>query len=448
MKLKILVLVCMAYAHNTSAQLTINPGAQFSITGNEKLTLQNTGLINNGSFSSGNSIVAFSGASSSFINGSQPVQFNELEINKTGNSSVILQKSIVVTQRIFFNSGFLDLNGFNTDLGTTGHLDGEQENTRIKGANGGEVLFNVNLNAPTGSNPANLGIFITSGKDLGNVTIKRGHQSQFNTGAGNTVFRYYEILPANNTNLDAILRFRYLDTELNGLNETSLVFLQTQNAAWTNIGFTSRDAIGNFVERNNISSFTRFTLSVPAIALAVNFLEFTAKCYDNKTVAGWKTSGEQNSNYFSIERSTDGAQWTVIGNLPAAGNSATEKAYSFTDNAPLQNSFYRIVQYDLDGKAHHTSSVRTSCIPTDGFTLWPNPVRNTFLITITAARESQAVIKLFDGKGALVKIQETRLSVGVNQLSIDMSLLANGVYHVVSNWNNGQTQNVTPLLKQ
>jgi hypothetical protein len=45
------------------------------------------------------------------------------------------------------------------------------------------------------SNPANLGIFITSDKNLGNVTIRRGHQSQPNiSGSGNSILRYYDIL--------------------------------------------------------------------------------------------------------------------------------------------------------------------------------------------------------------------------------------------------------------
>ncbi len=231
MKSTLLLLLSLLSAYIISAQLVITPGTQFSIAGNMQLTLQNTDLINNGNFTTGNSIISFTGNASSSISGNQPIQFSEIEINKTNNSSVLLQRAIGVSQRIRFSSGFLNLNGFNADLGTTGHLDGEQENTRITGPNGGEVIFNVNLNSPTGSNPANLGMFISSGQNLGNVTIKRGHQSQVNgSGLGNSILRYYDIVPANNTNLNATLRFRYLDEELNGFNENSLVFFESPNA--------------------------------------------------------------------------------------------------------------------------------------------------------------------------------------------------------------------------
>lgn len=79
-----------------------------------------------------------------------------------------------------------------------------------------------------------------------------------------SVLRYYEILPTNNTNLDATLRFRYLDGELSGLDENSIEFFESENNInWTRLGFTSRDVTANFVEENGISTFKRFTLFEP-----------------------------------------------------------------------------------------------------------------------------------------------------------------------------------------
>ena len=224
MKIKFMFLLLLS-SYTISAQLTITPGAQFFVAGNTQLTLQNTNIINDGSFIAGNGITSFTGNGGSTISGSQPVQFNELEINKTNNSIVRLQREIAVQQRILFTSGLLNLNGFNVDLGTTAHLEGEQENSRVFGNLGGEVLFSTNLNAPNNANPANLGIFITTGANLGNVTIRRGHQSQTNgTGLGSSIQRYYDIIPANNINLNATLRFSYFDAELNSLNEKCIGF--------------------------------------------------------------------------------------------------------------------------------------------------------------------------------------------------------------------------------
>jgi len=450
MKSQLLILLMLLSTYMLPAQLTITPGAQFTITGNIQLTLENADFINDGNFTPGNGIVSFTGNAFSNISGSQPIQFSEIEINKTNNTSILLQRAIAVSQRILLSSGFLNLNSFNADLGTTGHLDGEKENARIIGPNGGEVLFNVSLNSPTGSNPANLGVLITSDQDLGNVIIKRGHQSQINNqGAGNSVFRYYDILPANNTNLNATLRLNYFDGELNGNNKNSLsLFKSDDRVNWSNEGFTTRDANANFVEKNGISSFSRWTLFSDNNVLPVRFISFNTSCQGDKVIVTWKTAQEQNSSHFNIEKSVDGISWTVINSLPAAGNSNTEHSYSFTDNNPVQNSYYRIAQYDLDGHVQYTSIIRSSCNITDVFRLWPNPVRDVVFINIVTDSESQAVIKVFDSRGSLVKEQKATVLQGSNQLSVDMRSMAKGVYSLTVYWNKGQTKQTAQLLKQ
>jgi hypothetical protein len=450
MKSQLLILLMLLSTYILPAQLTIAPGAQFSAAGNIQVTLQNTDFVNNGNFAAGNGMISFTGNAFSNISGSQPIQFSEIEINKTNNSSVLLQRTIGVSQRILLSSGFLNLNSFNADLGTTGHLDGEKEDARIIGPNGGEVLFNVSLNSPTGSNPANLGVLITSDQDLGNVIIKRGHQSQVNNQvAGNSVFRYYDILPVNNTNINARLRFKYFDGELNNLDENSIIFFESPDAInWTSLGFTSRDVVANFVEITGINSFRRFTLFNDNNALPVRFVFFNANCQGNKVALTWKTAQEQNSSHFNIERSVDGISWTVINSLPAAGNSNTEHSYSFTDNNREQNSFYRIAEYDLNGSVQYSSILRSSCNAADVFKLWPNPVRDVVFINIVTGNESQAVIKVFDSKGALVKIQSATVLQGSNQLSVDMRSLANGVYSLSIDWRNHQMKKTVQILKR
>src|SRR4030095_95419 len=452
MKIKFYALLPLLSSFSASAQLTITPGAQFSILSDTKLTLQNTDLINNGNFLvATTSPISFTGDASSFIGGDQAVRFFKLEINKTGNHTVFLHKTISVGDGIFFTSGFLDLNGFDVDLETTGHLDGEREDSRVIGSNGGNVIFSTNLNAPTGSNPANLGVIITSDQDLGNVTIKRGHQSQANIpGAGVSVLRNYNILPTNNTNLNATVRFKYFNGELNGLNENSLVFFKSNDGInWSVLGFTSRDTVTNFVAATGLVSLYRLTLStLNNSPLPVVFILFNAKCEGNKVGLTWKTAQEQNSDHFNIERSTDGNHWTVIGNLPASGNSGNEKTYLFTDNSPLQNGLYRIAEYDLDRRVQYTSVIRSSCSTPDVFSLRPNPFHDFVFINLIAGNESQATIKVFDSKGALVKVQRTNVLQGSNLFNIDLKSMTNGIYHLEIDWNNGQMKKAVQVIKQ
>lgn len=450
MKLKLLLLLPVLSVYSLSAQLVISPGAQLTLTGNTILALQNTSLVNNGIFNPGNSLVRFTGNAGATISGSQPTAFFELEIDKTNNTSVSLERAIAVSQRVLFSNGFLDLNGFNTDLGTTGHLDGEQDNARFIGPNGGEVVFQTSLNAPAGSNPANLGMFITSNENLGNLVIRRGHQSQTNgSGLGKSILRYYQLVPANNVNLNATLRFHYMPGELNGLDENAIVFFESQNnTSWNLLGLDTRNTALHFVTKTGINTFARFTLSTIDNPLPVRFVSFLANCQGENVLLTWKTAQEQNSSLFRIESSQDGIRWNVIGTIPAAGNSNTETSYSFTDINAAKNLLYRIAEQDRDGNEQFTTVLRTSCATPDAFSLWPNPFHDQVRININTSFQSDVLIKVFDGKGALVKLQKAAIVPGSNQINLHMEALANGVYHLSVIWDNGRTVKTVQVLKQ
>ena len=187
--------------------------------------------------------------------------------------------------------------------------------------------------------------------------------------------------------------------------------------------------------------------SLPVV-LPILFTEFDATCLENKVQLAWKTAQEQNSHHFNIERSSDGIRWTVIGTVNAAGNSNVERKYLFTDSFPLADGLYRIAEYDLDGRVQYTDTIHSSCNEKNLFSIWPNPVQDLIFINLVTAARSTAIVRLFDSKGALVKIQKTMLLQGSNQLNVDIRSLAQGPYFLSVNWNNGQMKKTVRVLKQ
>ncbi|HWK02058.1 MAG TPA: T9SS type A sorting domain-containing protein [Puia sp.] len=434
--------------YQLSAQLTITSGAQFTITGNAQLTLVNTDLINNGSFATGSGAVLFTGNAVSRIIGSQNITFYDLNIGKAA-ASVQLHVPVSVSHKVGFISGLLDLNANVLDLDSTGALNGEQEASHIIGTNGGTVNATANLNDPAAANPGNLGILITSSQNLGNTIIKRGHQSQTNNnGGGNSVLRYYDISPTNNTDLDASLRFNYLNVELNGLDANGLVLWETQNTQkWTTLGFDTRNTTIHYIEKNAITSLGRFTLSSFPNALPVSFISFTANCNGNTVLLAWKTAQEQNSQYYLVEKSADGIAWHSIGKIAAAGNSTAETDYVFTDNNAGGSDYYRIAEYDADGSAMYTNILHANCWIQETLKLWPNPASDLLYINLPALSNSTATIKLLDGKGALAIQQTASLTNGNNLISVNIKSLAAGLYYVSIITGSGQLQ-TQKLLKK
>ena len=447
MRIKILLIILLVSC-KLSAQLTIKAGAQLTVAGNLRVTLQDFDLINDGNFSAGNGITSFTGNKSSSIRGSQLTQFFELDLKKSNDSFLFLQHGIGITNRVLFASGYLDLNGFNADLGTTGKLDSEQEKSRVIGLNGGQVMFTTTLNAPLAANPGNLGAIISSGQNLGSVIIKRGHQPQQGSGLVGSIQRYYDITPVNNKGLNAVLGIEYFDGELNLNSEGGLVFFKSRDTVhWADLGFTTADPSINYVEKVGVDTFMRLTLAINASLLPVNFVSFDAKCERNTVLLNWTATGEQDHQHYKIQKSGDGTSWVAIGDLPVAANGGTS-TYSFTDNNPLQNGYYRIAQYNVNGTVHYSAVAGTSCNLIDAFTIWPNPAHNEVLIKITGNSESAAVINVYDSKGALVVAQKANLTRGINQLRLDIGRLANGIYSLVVEWENGRMKKTVEVMKQ
>ncbi|HET9824803.1 MAG TPA: T9SS type A sorting domain-containing protein [Chitinophagaceae bacterium] len=444
-----LLMALLVFGDVSCAQLNIAPGGKLSISGNIEITLQDMDLVNDGTFDQTDGVVNFTGINSTSVAGSQQVQFSQIKITKTNNRSLILSPSVEIDQRIIFHSGFLDLNGFNVDLGTSGFLDGEQESSRVVGKNGGEIFFSTNLTSPSNANPANLGVIISSHEDLGNVIIRRGHQSQISDpGSVKSILRYYDIRPTNNTNLNAKIRFTYFNGELDGIDENALALFKSQDGTnWSFEGNGLKDTVFNFQE-NTLTSLSRFTLFPILSPLPVTFTQFNASCELGKTIITWKTAQEQNTDHYEVERSNDGIHWAVIGQVAVSMSSSVPINYSFADDAGA-NNFYRVAEYDVDRTAHYTGTIKSPCGGVaDLLSIWPNPFRGNVTININTSRPSKGVLKLYDSKGSLIKIVTVSLFPGNNQLNVDLESLPKGNYLLQAEWSNNQMSKTSIISKQ
>jgi hypothetical protein len=411
---------------SASTQLTITSGAHLKTEGNIRLIFSNTNLINNGDCINPSGRFVFTGNATNSISGNRSVQIKELEIAKSGGAFLNLQQNIEVNGKVIFTSSNINLTEYILDLGNSGMLESESETSRITTSGIGQVWSTTELNAPISANPGNLGAFITSTQNLGTVTIKRGHQSQEpGNGITSSVLRYYDISPANNTNLNATLRFSYLEPELNTLPENSIVLWRsTTNSQWSNEMFTARDLAANWVEKNNIASFSRWTLSTANTALPVRLADWNGSIINCTARLTWNTISEQSSSHFEIEHSRDGVLFKKAGEVTAKGNSATLQKYGFTVGIEQGTHWFRLRMVNRDGsfKTSPIILLRNNCGNTE-YVIYPNPVKNT--LWIKGLKSDQRVV-LSNENGQVVKMwQYTSSTQG-----FDIAPLAKGMYNI------------------
>jgi len=333
-------------------QLNIGSGTQWITNGNTTVVLQNMDLVNNGSISASAGSFKFTGTQNSTINGSNMPLFNILEISKTNNSKILLGRNISVGSSINFISGQVDLNNNNILLSSSANIAGESETNRVIGSNGGFIEITQNMNAPASINAGNLGLTITSSANLGSVTIRRGHLPQSGTGLPAGIQRYYSILPQNNGNLDATLRLRYFDSELNGQNENVLVIYKSDDNGvnWNNMSQTTRNTNADYVEKTGISNLALQTLANDAAIAAdgVTGLVFIGQRKKATEVTlKWTSQTETNVSGYQIQRRLKNevsfSDRAFVNSLAPGGNSLSQLSYQNVDaNSYVDTSFYRL----------------------------------------------------------------------------------------------------------
>ena len=169
-----------------------------------------------------------------------------------------------------------------------------------------------------------------------------------------------------------------------------------------------------------------------AAVLPLALLEFNGRLINGNGALSWKTTNEQNSISFDIERSVDGRTYTAIGNV-AAFNTPGVHQYNYTDNNIVSLAvpvvYYRLKQKDIDGRSTYS---RIVALPVDNsrsiVLFYPNPVINEASLTITVNKPEKLWGRIIDNAGRVVKQQQWDIPAGSTSLPVDVKGLARGMY--------------------
>ncbi len=166
--------------------------------------------------------------------------------------------------------------------------------------------------------------------------------------------------------------------------------------------------------------------------LPVTWLSFTAQKLNDVSVSlKWSTVNEQNNQYFDVERSTDGVNFTSFAKVNAGNHPAQVQQYGLNDYKAVAGiNFYRLKQVDADGKFSY-SAIAKVILPGDGaaWRMQPNPA--TSATTIFAVKALKNVtITLTNASGKTV-FTDKRVQVNAgDQVIIPVSNFAKGIYFV------------------
>jgi hypothetical protein len=262
-----------------------------------------------------------------------------------------------------------------------------------------------------------------------------------NNDLATIVNRTWEITPSDQVNVDAQITLQWNTSE-----EGSAFSTNRPNAFVSKNRHTTGDNNWNQqissevtclsanvyqITAPHITTFSTFAIGSPGSSLPVELLSFTGKSIDNKVKLNWTTSSETNNDYFSIEKSTDGITYNLLGTVKGAGNSNIKLNYEFEDIAPeLGVNYYKLKQTDFDGKFEYFNIITVSIENTTAaMTASPNPFIDEIKIKYNSSVSGVVEIILYDLNGNIVKKSQQEVSKGSNVfVCSDFKTVPAGVY--------------------
>jgi hypothetical protein len=167
-------------------------------------------------------------------------------------------------------------------------------------------------------------------------------------------------------------------------------------------------------------------IAITSTPLATQLERFSASLQGRYVQFNWQMSNENSVDYYEMERSADGTNFSSIGTIPATNR----RFYSLQDASPLTGViFYRLKIIDKDGKRLY-SDVRTITINKSiGVMVYPNPAKAVINVKLPESLiNKKTIISLSSMDGKL--LFSSKMSAAGQTAIIDVSKFANGKYHI------------------
>lgn len=323
---------------------------------------------------------------------------------------------ITITNSIVLADGFVDVNKF------------------IVGDGGYFQLKNSNL--VINSRMLISGTFST---EFSNITVINGNIEVFQTG---------KVFLGNNTHLE----FLYGDYKNSGFTSVcdNCCLYITQGNITNNVSGTFDGAGSIILDMGNIRNFgtwnnnlmwcatgTTFGISSAENCIGANvactfaplpmkLIYFVAYPSMEENILKWQIASESNVDYYTLEKSRDGINWSTYVSVDSKGNSNDLIDYQLTDPDPIEGIvYYKLTQFDNDGKTGFSKILSLTTDQNTELSIFPNP-SNEFVTVELQKNHSYKYLKLVDATGKMLD----QITIG-DELSIKITLPEEKGYYFI-----------------
>ncbi len=187
--------------------------------------------------------------------------------------------------------------------------------------------------------------------------------------------------------------------------------------------------VSTTIGKNELKSY-RIKLAAGG-PLPVGLIQFTAVQQSNINKLNWEVQEAAGFSHYNIERSEDGNTFDSVAAVSATGG----LTYSYDDaGIDLSKSYYyRLKLVKKDGSFFYSDTILIRAGRHEGrFVLYPNPVQNQLIFSLTLDKGSLYDIWINDITGKrIMKLPSATFEAGINNFTINTSNLPKGTYTIV-----------------
>ena len=166
------------------------------------------------------------------------------------------------------------------------------------------------------------------------------------------------------------------------------------------------------------------------LILPVEWGSFTGEMTEQGVELNWSTLLEKNNDYFILEHSADGLNFSTVVQVPAIGNSDLPTYYQTIDPSPFAGqTFYRVTQVDIDGGESKTEIIAVATERVEAvFSSYPNPSSTQRWLSFREMPEAKTQVEVYNLEGALKWSQEFATPPGEKKTEVSLDQLTAGLY--------------------
>jgi hypothetical protein len=183
--------------------------------------------------------------------------------------------------------------------------------------------------------------------------------------------------------------------------------------------------------------------------LPANFVDVTAQPDNGVINVAWTIANESTTIDYTIERSSDGVNFTAIASTPYKVSNAVDNDYQYTDASGYAvggSIYYRIRENESGGQFIFSKIVIVRLGSSGGkLSVFPNPAVGSVTVSFAMTAPRAISLRLFDVKGTQVWESQYLASQGQNTLQINkIADLTDGIY--LLQWSDGLAPQMVKVL--